>query len=1492
MGLSLGRRIGAVGVGALAAMAGLLATAGNAPGQTTSATCGYGTGGPYATNLCWFNMTDYNDAQARSSAGQQMSVALGGGYAISFTITSRPVAGTPVHPGVEARTVPLETRFAFGSPAAGGGRSGGYIGTPGKPALYSLAQGVGTKGVDLRLSNITVRDSGGATVTGYRFVIADAENNVTGENFTWTSDKPLDLIGVLNSSAPAGCENLLTGLGTTTVTCTGSGGESPPDPRYDAVIVGADTPSNIGLSMTTFARSGVAFGILTSKIEVRKQVTGRVRAADSFDVAARGPEGTTLATATTGSANSATTGDLTVLPRSSGAGYTLSEAVTPGSGTDPGEYAQNWSCTNNGASDPSLPSGSGSSVQVFPQVGDDIECTVTNSPLPSDLSLEKTGDQVVDPGDPVSYDLTVTNEGPDESVGSTVTDTLPAALTNVQTTTPGCAVQGSTVTCEIGELGVGESAEIAITADAPNTPSTCFENEATVKGVEPDPESGNDDDSMRTCTTPAADLEISKSSDPEVVSQGGQVTYNLNVRNNGPDGATGVTVTDSLPGVLTNIQAPGCNVQGNTVTCDVGSLGSGSDADILITADAPNTPSTCFENTATVEGNQADPDLDSNEASARTCTTPAANLALQKTADATVDPGGLVTWDFTVTNEGPDQSTGSTVTDTLPAAITDISAPPGCDIQGQTVTCEVGGIASNGSEEFSISGRAPNAASDCFVNDASVEGEEGDPDLSDNADSVETCTNEGADLTVAKTADAGPHVAGDTVTYTISVANDGPALAEDVEVVDDLPESLELVSATPEQGSCNGADPVECNLGPIASGDTVDIELVATIAADQAGNEIENRACADGEEPDPDTNSNCITEPIQVRSEADLEISKVAETGPFAAGDDVTYTLTVTNNGPNDATDVEVTDDLPDSLTLVSATPEQGTCGATDPLTCDLGDVVNGESVEIELVATIGSDQQGNSIDNTASVDGAEEDLEPDSDSDEETINVAPEAGLAVSKTAAAGTYFAGDDVTFTLAVTNGGPNDATNVTVTDDLPNSLTLVSASPDQGTCGNTDPLSCDLGTIADGSTVEIEVVATIANDQAGESIENEACAGADEADPDSSDNCGSDTVTVEPEADLAITKVAEAGPFLAGDEVAFTLTAANNGPNTATGVTVTDDLPDTLTLVSATPDQGTCNAADPVVCNLGTILEGDSVEIELVVEIDSDQTNASIDNTASVDGNEEDPDDSNDSDEETIETEPEADLAIEKTVTPTGSVKVGDELTYTLTVTNNGPDDATNVAVHDEFDSAVQLVSVTPSQGTCSGTAPITCELGGIADGAQATIEVVALALHRGNLDNEALVAGDEADPDTSNNQDDARVAVKRVKVDVRKVASRSKADPGDVIRYEIRVRSHADVPLEDLTVCDKLPAQLRLISAPGAKVNGKTACWTFDLAPNGSQTLLVKVEAKGAPSERKVINTARLEGTDVLPERDKESVIVAPDEGDVSPEPCPGRGFRC
>lgn len=392
---------------AIALLAGIAwSGVGSLPAHAVATTCDYGTSGPAADTLCWFDMAGYSEAEA-TGAGQQFDVALGGGYTASFTLTKDEIFGL-VPATVSARTAPLEARFAFGST--------GYIGVAGSPILYSNPAAAGTKGLVLTLSDIEVVDVDDNPVSGYRFVIADAENNIVNENFTWTSDSALTMVAALNAANPNGCTLPLTGIGTGTVTCTGAGGGPGP---YNAVLVGSEAPSSISLSMETFARSGVAFAIQTAKLTLEKSVAGRVNASDSFDLSITSPEGTVVSSDTTGTGDTADTGSTIVLPSVDGE-YVLAEEPSVGSPTVLSNYAQSWACTNETAgSGTVLPSGTGTSKTVSPVAGDDIRCTITNTARDRSITMLKQagapvdvdGDGLIGAGDRIPYTFDVTNTG-------------------------------------------------------------------------------------------------------------------------------------------------------------------------------------------------------------------------------------------------------------------------------------------------------------------------------------------------------------------------------------------------------------------------------------------------------------------------------------------------------------------------------------------------------------------------------------------------------------------------------------------------------------------------------------------------------------------------------------------------------------------------------------------------------------------------------------------------------------------------------------------------------------------------------------------------------------------------------------------------------------------------------------------------------------------------------------------------------------------------
>ena len=167
----------------------------------------------------------------------------------------------------------------------------------------------------------------------------------------------------------------------------------------------------------------------------------------------------------------------------------------------------------------------------------------------------------------------------------------------------------------------------------------------------------------------------------------------------------------------------------------------------------------------------------------------------------------------------------------------------------------------------------------------------------------------------------------------------------------------------------------------------------------------------------------------------------------------------------------------------------------------------------------------------------------------------------------------AGQLLTYSLTAQNAGPSDATDVELTDDLPAGVTFDSATPSQGTCAESSgTVTCTLGTVADqaDATVEIKVRPSSAG-----TITNQAEVASGVDDPDAANNAASAETTVDPAADLSISKSDSPDPVLAGQPLTYSLSVANAGPSDATAVELTDDLPAGVTFDSASPSQGTCS-----------------------------------------------------------------------------------------------------------------------------------------------------------------------------------------------------------------------------------------------------------------------------------------------------------------------------
>ncbi|WP_188711475.1 DUF11 domain-containing protein, partial [Alteromonas lipolytica] len=280
-------------------------------------------------------------------------------------------------------------------------------------------------------------------------------------------------------------------------------------------------------------------------------------------------------------------------------------------------------------------------------------------------------------------------------------------------------------------------------------------------------------------------------------------------------------------------------------------------------------------------------------------------------------------------------------------------------------------------------------------------------------------------------------------------------------------------------------------------------------------------------------------------------LSKTVDNASPNLGDNVSFTLTVNNAGPDAATNVVVTDPLPAGFTFVST---DGSYNATTGL-WTVGSLASGATATLTIVATT---TDSSAVTNTASVTADQTELASNDNTDSATVD-AQAIDLALSKAVDNAAPNLGDNVSFTLTVSNTGPDAATNVVVTDPLPAGFTFVSTD---GSYNATTGL-WTVGSLASGATATLTIVATTTDSSA---VTNTASVTADQTELDSSDNA--DSATVDAQAiDLAISKAVDnAAPNL-GDNVSFTLTVSNSGPDAATNVVVTDPLPAGFTFVSS-------------------------------------------------------------------------------------------------------------------------------------------------------------------------------------------------------------------------------------------------------------------------------------------------------------------------------------
>lgn len=642
--------------------------------------------------------------------------------------------------------------------------------------------------------------------------------------------------------------------------------------------------------------------------------------------------------------------------------------------------------------------------------------------------------------------------------------------------------------------------------------------------------------------------------------------------------------------------------------------------------------------------------------------------------DYEVLAGDPVSYLVTVSNNGNAEARGVKVVDERPSYLSNpdhqsVDGATGEPAPGVTWTRTTGGTNAAGTtnanwDTFALTGNLPvgevrsfvvtydtsPASPESVVNwvEASSSDNENHPRDDEGFDS-----DRSADLSIKKShtvpaADTAVK-AGETVTYRLVVTNEGPSDAVGpIDVTDTLPAQFSYVAGSTTIGGVAAANPTvtgqllewevlpTAGTLPVASGsNTIVVEFQARVSAEHPeADGVVNRATVDGphdEDPSNDTSS----DEVDVVTEATMTIDKAVTSpaaAPWYAGTDVTYTLTVTNNGPSVAP-AHVVDTLPDGLTMVSMSGTDWDCTVTPGTqtgACEydgLHPVGASAATTITVVAHIDSNLPTTTLTNpfvndadltwtdSRTYDDPADD--PRHDDGDASITVTTQADLGLVKTAVdpenneteVDTAVAGEQARYRIDVTNYGPSDAApDMVVTDTLPLGVRYV--GPVGTTSDNWDISATDYDPtvaqvltftrVAGGENVGLPMVGTSATAApvilidvelepglaAGDTLVNVAdvTSGTPEPSTDPHPNDDDAPLDVTRSADLSVVKTHPSdlnGQVHVGDPLDFTIEVANAGPSEASGITITDTIPAGLEVTSVTgPVAGTAWTIDSI------------------------------------------------------------------------------------------------------------------------------------------------------------------------------------------------------------------------------------------------------------------------------------------------------------------------
>nr|WP_121270619.1 gliding motility-associated C-terminal domain-containing protein [Pedobacter schmidteae] len=1134
--------------------------------------------------------------------------------------------------------------------------------------------------------------------------------------------------------------------------------------------------------------------------------------------------------------------------------------------------------------------------------------TTTINRLPA-VSITKNGPSSVISGASISYSIDVINTSTADAQNLEIKDLVPSeisaiswtAVTTGAATVNGIASGTGNNIILTGNIPSGAANKITLHITGKISPAYngTLSNTATATPAETGTTAKTS--TVNTVAQKIPVLSIEKTG-PENISAGQNISYILKVKNNATANADLAAITDNVPAAIQNVTwsatASGAasingptNGTGNNISL-LGNIPAGSGNEISVTINGKVNPSAnaSLVNTATVTPAESGASAKiSNIITTQVNKTPSVNLI--KTGPATAKAGEAITYIIDAVNTGPSNADNLAIADALSAVLTNVTwTALASGTSTVAATSGTGNLALTGNLNVgdankirvTISGTIPaNQLNTTISNTATATPAE--TGLTVNSNPANTVIANKSNISIVKSAPVSAN-AGELINYTLLVKNTGPSNALNASIADAVPADIQNVSWTAvANGAANiifGATGtgntvnVKANL-PAGEANTILIQITGKLSPAFTGTSISNTASVTpAEAGNPTVNSN--TASTSVSKQADLRISKTGPTNLFA-GEQATYTITVENQGLGDVTGATISDLLPAAIINASWTvATQGT--ATTSVSSGTGNLNLSASLKaggtdkvvITLVGTVDPAYQGANVINTATATPPSGVIDPSPASAVVTTSIARKANVRMVKSGPANAK-AGEEIAYTLKITNQGPSTATGTTIVDLLPAGIVPLSATwTATATAGSSVSVASGTGNInltADiapvSGIIEVKIKALVSPSLAdATSISNTATAtvAAGITDPEPGNNTSSFNTVIDNDPNFT---VAKSGPANAnvGDQITYTILVKNTGSGDITEAFIVDNVPDDVEVLNWTATvNGTAliksgSASSGTTNNVYTVADIPSGNNSVLITINgmikqnagSTFTNKAEATSGVVKGS-----------SVSTSVNRSTDIAVIKAGPQTASA--GERITYTVNVYNNGSVDVKDLEITDNVNTLLTDVSWT---ATATGSARISSVPNGTGNNVQLTGDIsggqdnfITITINGkipsnavlGPLSNTAMVtlSSGVTDYNMANNTSQVSTDVISTPTLVVQKTGPATASAGNQITYKIKVDNTGPSDAATVNIADLLPAELNAVQWQ-ATVDGTTASITGANSGTGN----VAVSA-GIPAGARVV----------------------------------------